>query len=114
MAATAAELTLRSSRRSRPRPPAALVVGLLILAVSFALAAAPGVFAPYDPLAFDYVNLLRPPSAAHLLGTDHFGRDVPSRTIWSYRIDMQIASFASLPVLLAASLVAPLVGYYGG
>jgi peptide/nickel transport system permease protein len=110
MAATAAELTLRSSRRSRPRPPAALVVGLLILAVSFAFAAAPGLFAPYDPLAFDYVNLLKPPSAAHLLGTDNFGRDVLSRTIWAYRIDMQIVIFATLPALLVGCLV----GYHGG
>jgi peptide/nickel transport system permease protein len=114
MAATVAELTLRSSRRTRPRPPAALAVGLIILAASFALAAAPGVFAPYDPLAFDYVNLLKPPSAAHLLGTDNFGRDVLSRTIWAYRIDMQIAIFATLPALLVGCLVGALVGYYGG
>jgi peptide/nickel transport system permease protein len=114
MAVAAADVPARSSRRSRPRPSATLILGSAILAVSFALAAAPGLVAPYDPLAFDYVNLLKPPSAAHLLGTDNFGRDVLSRTIWAYRIDMQIAIFATLPALLVGSAVGALVGYYGG
>lgn len=102
------------ARRWRTKPPATLILGAAILAVSFALAAAPGLVAPYDPLAFDYLNLLKPPSAAHLLGTDNFGRDVLSRTIWAYRIDMQIAIFATLPALLVGCAVGALVGYYGG
>ncbi len=60
------------------------------------------------------MNLLKPPSAAHFFGTDNFGRDVLSRTIWAYRIDMQIALFATLPALLVGSAVGALVGYYGG
>ena len=103
-----------TARRSRQRPSATLILGAAILVISFALAIAPGLVAPYDPLAFDYVNLLKPPSAAHLLGTDNFGRDVLSRTIWAYRIDMQIAIFATLPALLVGSAVGALVGYYGG
>ena len=103
-----------TARRSRQRPSATLILGAAILVISFALAIAPGLVAPYDPLAFDYVNLLKPPSAAHLLGTDNFGRDVLSRTIWAYQIDMQIAIFATLPALLVGSAVGALVGYYGG
>jgi peptide/nickel transport system permease protein len=107
-------VTARPSRRSRRWPSASLILGAVILAASFFLAVAPGLIAPYDPLAFDYVNLLKPPSAAHFFGTDNFGRDVLSRTIWAYRIDMQIALFATLPALLVGSAVGALVGYYGG
>ncbi len=42
----------------------------------------------------------RPPSLAHLFGTDNFGRDVLSRVIWAYRIDMQIALFATVVPLI--------------
>ena len=114
MAVVAADVTARPSRRSRRWPSASLILGAVILAASFFLAVAPGLVAPYDPLAFDYVNLLKPPSAAHFFGTDNFGRDVLSRTIWAYRIDMQIALFATLPALLVGSAVGALVGYYGG
>ena len=114
MAAVATDVTDRPSRRSRRWPSASLILGAVILAASFFLAVAPGLIAPYDPLAFDYVNLLKPPSAAHFFGTDNFGRDVLSRTIWAYRIDMQIALFATLPALLVGSAVGAVVGYYGG
>jgi peptide/nickel transport system permease protein len=114
MAAVAADVTARPGRRSRRWPSAPLILGAVILAASFFLAVAPGLIAPYDPLAFDYVNLLKPPSATHFFGTDNFGRDVLSRTLWAYRIDMQIALFATLPALLIGSAVGALVGYYGG
>ena len=44
--------------------------------------------APYDP---DYVVLemkLQKPSMAHLLGTDHLGRDILSRLIFGARISV--------------------------
>ena len=41
--------------------------------------------APYDPLAIDFGAMLAPPSAAHWLGTDAFGRDVLSRIIYGSR-----------------------------
>jgi peptide/nickel transport system permease protein len=114
MAVATAEVAVRPRRRSGRRLSPTLILGAAILAFSFALAVAPGLVAPYDPLAFDYVNLLKPPSGAHLFGTDNFGRDVLSRTIWAYRIDMQIALFATLPALLVGSAIGALVGYYGG
>ena len=41
------------------------------------LAALIGPFlSPYDPNLQDLVNVLQPPSGAHLLGTDELGRDL--------------------------------------
>lgn len=94
--------------------PGTLVVGGLILLVSLILALFPSAFAPYDPVAFDYNALLAPPSSAHLLGSDSFGRDVLSRVIHAYTVDMQIAVFATLPAFVFGTFIGALVGYAGG
>jgi peptide/nickel transport system permease protein len=96
------------------RFPRAFLFGAAILLTSVILAAVPSVFAPYDPLMMDYVNLLAPPSAAHPFGTDNFGRDVLSRVIHAYTIDMQIALFATLFPFIFGTIVGAIVGYVGG
>jgi peptide/nickel transport system permease protein len=94
-----------------PRP---LIFGGAILLTSLVLAIFPSVFAPYDPNAFDYNALLQAPSTAHLLGTDNFGRDVLSRVIHAYTIDMQIAIFATVFPFVIGTVIGALVGYVGG
>lgn len=96
------------------RLPGSLVAGALILLAVLVCAVVPGLVAPYDPLAFDYVALLQPPSPAHPFGTDQFGRDILSRTISAATIDLQIALFATIVPLVVGTLVGLLVGYYGG
>jgi peptide/nickel transport system permease protein len=96
------------------RFPRAFLFGAAILLTSVILAAVPSVFAPYDPLMMDYINLLAPPSAAHPFGTDNFGRDVLSRVIHAYTIDMQIALFATLFPFIFGTIVGAIVGYVGG
>lgn len=105
-------VTLNPARRLRF--PRAFLFGAAILLASVILAALPSVFAPYDPLMMDYVNLLAPPSAAHPFGTDNFGRDVLSRVIHAYTIDMQIALFATLFPFIFGTIVGAIVGYVGG
>lgn len=94
-----------------PRP---LLFGGILIGLSLVLAVFPAVFAPYDPIAFDYNALLAPPSRAHLMGTDNFGRDVLSRVIHAYTIDMQIAFFGTVFPFVIGTLVGALVGYAGG
>ncbi len=106
--------TLAIRRRALPRLRWTLIAGLAIILASLALAIWPGLFAPYDPLSFDYNALLQAPSAAHPFGTDNFGRDVLSRVIWAYRVDLQIALFATLPALVIGCTIGAIVGYYGG
>ena len=88
--------------------------GLVILGLSLLLAIVPGLIAPYEPTAFDYHALLQAPSLAHPFGTDNFGRDILSRVIWAYRVDMQIALFTTLFPVVFGTLTGALVGYYGG
>jgi peptide/nickel transport system permease protein len=91
-----------------------LLAGLLLVALLLACAFAPGLIAPYDPLTFDYNALLAPPSWAHPFGTDQYGRDMLSRTIYAAAVDLQIAVFATIFPLLLGSLIGLLVGYFGG
>ena len=71
-------------------------------------------FAPwitqYDPLALAVTQRLRPPSALHWFGTDAYGRDTFSRTIYGGRISMLIG--ASVAVFSAVIGVA--LGLLGG
>ena len=70
--------------------------------------------APYDPIATDFAAVRKPPSRAHLLGTDEVGRDVLSRLIWGARASLVAAL---IPVAIAVSLSVPLgllSGYSGG
>ena len=76
-----------------PRP---LWIGGTLIGASLLLAIFPQAFAPYDPVAFDYNALMQAPSWTHPMGTDNFGRDVLSRVIHAYRIDMQIAFFGTV------------------
>jgi peptide/nickel transport system permease protein len=96
------------------RPRWTLVVGATMLGLLILIAIAPGAVSPYDPLAFDYQTIMQPPSAAHWFGTDNFGRDILSRTIWATRIDIQIAIFSTLFPLVFGTVVGTLTGYYGG
>ncbi|WP_440411902.1 ABC transporter permease [Neorhizobium petrolearium] len=94
--------------------PRSLVSGGVILGLSLVLALWPSLLAPYDPTAFDYSALLAPPSWAHPFGTDNFGRDVLSRVIHAYTIDMQIAIFATIGPFIFGTIVGAFVGYAGG
>ena len=106
-----AALTRRALLRLIPRP---LLFGGILIGLSLVLAVFPAVFAPYDPIAFDYNALLAPPSRAHLMGTDNFGRDVLSRVIHAFTIDMQIAFFGTVFPFVIGTQVGALVGYAGG
>lgn len=98
--------------RALRRP--AFVIGGTILLISTAIALFPDLFAPYDPLMFDYNAIQQPPSWEHWFGTDNFGRDMFSRVLWAYRIDMQMAVLATVFAMLLGVVIGGVVGYYGG
>jgi peptide/nickel transport system permease protein len=98
----------------RRRFSSTFLAGAAILILSVLLALFPQMFAPYNPTAFDYKAILKGPSLAHPFGSDNFGRDILSRTIWAYRIDLQIALFGTLFPVIFGTLVGAVVGYIGG
>ena len=61
----------------------AVMLALLILMAVFA-----PLIATHDPFKIAPVNRLRPPSERWWFGTDQFGRDVFSRTIYGARVSL--------------------------
>jgi peptide/nickel transport system permease protein len=69
---------------------------------------------PYNPIAIDLNHTLAPPSAAHWLGSDEFGRDVLSRALVGARISVSIAFEAMLGVVVIGSLLGLAAGFLRG
>ena len=84
----------------------------------FAVILLAAVFAPFitphDPVAVDLASALQAPSAEHLMGTDHLGRDVLTRVIFAARIDLQIGAIGVALPLIIGTVVGLIAGYYGG
>ena len=93
---------------------AALAAGAGICLLWLLLALLPQLFAPYDPVAQDLSATLRPPSLAHPLGTDNFGRDVLSRIIWGVRLDLVMGVFGVAAPFAIGSVIGLFAGFFGG
>ncbi|MDB5654083.1 MAG: peptide transporter permease [Tardiphaga sp.] len=90
----------------------AFAFGLLVLIV-FAAIFGPSIV-PYDPLASDTAQALKPPSALHWFGTDQIGRDIFSRVVVATRLDFFIAIASVLLVFAMGGLAGIASGYFGG
>jgi peptide/nickel transport system permease protein len=103
----------------KPRGPAwrrspLTVAGLVLISLLALIAVSAPLIAPANPLKQVLSTRLKPPSAAHWLGTDQLGRDVLSRMIYGARISLVIGIVV---VGLAASVgtfVGLVAGYAGG
>ena len=69
---------------------------------------------PYNPLASDTTQALKPPSAHHWFGTDQLGRDVFSRVVVATRLDFFIAVASVALVFLMGGLAGVAAGFFGG
>jgi len=65
------------------------------------------------PLAMDVVHRLAPPSAAHLLGQDEYGRDVLARLLWGARVSLWVAFAATAAACLAGTALGMAGGFLG-
>jgi peptide/nickel transport system permease protein len=77
------------------------------------LAVFPWLFAPYDPVTQDLAAALVPPTWAHPLGTDNFGRDVLSRIIWGTRLDLAMGVFGVAAPFVIGCTIGLASGYFG-
>ena len=76
------------------------------------------IFAPYlapqDPFDGNMRNVLQPPSAEHLLGTDKLGRDTLSRIIAGTRVSLFMTICLVALLAIVGVLVGIASGYFGG
>jgi ABC-type dipeptide/oligopeptide/nickel transport system permease subunit len=89
-----------------------LVGGVMVAAVLLAAIFA-GQISPHSPYAIDIAQKLMPPGPQHWLGTDEYGRDVLSRTIFAARISMEVAAVAVAIGLLGGTVIGVAAAYIG-
>ena len=107
-------VTVRIQRVRRNTIKSRLIFFILLAAILLLVTVFSDKLAPYDPYAQDLSISKQPPSAAHWMGTDQYGRDVFSRVL----VGAQTSIFSTLTLVAAISLfgtiVGTLCGYYGG
>jgi peptide/nickel transport system permease protein len=88
------------------------LVGGLLVALNFLVAALAPALAPWDPLALDVQGRLRGPGAGHWFGTDDVGRDVLSRVLYGARISVMVGGLVVVLSVAAGLVVGLAAGYY--
>ena len=89
------------------------MIGLIIIVVMVGMSIAAPLISPYDPLEIHKGEQFQPPQAKYWFGTDEYGRDLMSRTIWAGRISLLAGAFA---VTLSMGFGVPIglvAGYFG-
>lgn len=103
--------TRRVVRRFVKRPLA--VAGLVLVALFIALALVGPIFLP-NPNFQDFSQVLQPPSAAHVLGTDDLGRDVFARVANGARVSLVAGVMATAIAMVIGILLGTITGFYRG
>jgi peptide/nickel transport system permease protein len=108
MTAIAQSAVLRSLRTPKGTLSGLWLAALLIMAV----------FAPLlTSYEYDVQNLkgaFAPPSAAHWLGTDEFGRDLLTRIMYGARTSLSVSAIAIGISVLAGMILGASAGFFGG
>jgi peptide/nickel transport system permease protein len=103
------------SRGQRKWANPLIVTGGVLLAVIVLFCAIYPFLSPHDPTAPNFTQPpLAPPSAAHLLGTDNFGRDILTRLAYGGRVDLTVTLIGTAGTVIVGALLGLIAGYTGG
>jgi ABC-type dipeptide/oligopeptide/nickel transport system permease subunit len=90
------------------------MTGTLILLFFILVAILGPLFIPFSTMQFGEVeDILLPPSAKHLLGTDDMGRDVLANLISGSRISLLVGAVATAISMIIGTSIGILAGYFG-
>jgi peptide/nickel transport system permease protein len=91
-----------------------LTIGtILFVLILFAIFIGP-LFTPYAPSEPDWSAVSQAPTAAHILGTDEFGRDVLTRVLYGGRITFLVALAAQIMNTIIGVCLGLVGAYFGG
>lgn len=90
------------------------MVGLALIILLIIMAVFADFIAPYGVDDQDLTMKFQAPSAAHIFGTDDFGRDVFSRVIYGSRYSLAIGACAAILSAAVGMLIGSVAGFYGG
>lgn len=71
-----------------------MLAGVILTSLFISLALISFIWTPYDPAQIVVSNKMQTPSFTHLLGTDHFGRDMLSMIMVGARVSIAVAFIA--------------------
>jgi peptide/nickel transport system permease protein len=99
-------------RRCLRRYGQVLIATPLLAALAVVALGAPLVVS-YDPNSLNSRAKVQPPSLAHLLGTDEFGRDILSRLAYGARITLLVAAASVIMAVVGGTLLGTVAAYAG-
>ena len=114
-----------SARTAAPRPqrsrlwrkiarrPVGIAAFVLLLGMILAVTFGPSLV-DHSPTRTNALNILKPPSATNLLGTDELGRDVLARLLSGGRVSLAVGLFSMLVGLSIGVAIGGTAGYFGG
>jgi peptide/nickel transport system permease protein len=91
-----------------------LVLGLVVTAGIVLTAVVSLVYTPRDPLQMSIAERLEPPSRAHPMGTDQFGRDLLSRVMRGAVASLVVGTVAVGFAMAVGVVLGMAGGYFGG
>jgi peptide/nickel transport system permease protein len=90
------------------------LIGLILVVIYVGVALLANFIVPYDPTDQHSKDRLQPPSAAYVLGTDEFGRDILSRLIFGARNSLTVSVFSVAIACFFGTSLGMVAGYSGG
>lgn len=90
------------------------MVGLGLLAVLATCAIIGPDMVGHDPARQSLLNARQAPSAAHLLGTDHLGRDMAARLLSGAQLSLSLAALSVLTACIPGTLLGIAGAWFGG
>lgn len=91
-----------------------LVFGLVLTVLMIAIALIGHFWTPYGPTDMDLVAKNAAPCAAHLFGTDNFGRDILSRIMNGMGTTCFVAVCTVMIGVVFGTIVGSITGFFGG
>lgn len=100
-------------REMSHRPLFWVSVAMILIVVVVAIV--PGAFTSQLPRSNCLLpNSLMPPSSEHLFGTDKFGCDIYTRTLFGARASVLVGLLTTTFVVVIGTFIGAVAGYYGG
>ncbi|MDN5761803.1 MAG: ABC transporter permease [Microlunatus sp.] len=107
-------MSLATTVRSASDLGLVTLVGIAMVVITVVLAVLSPVLSPYDPIASNADAALMGSSWAHWLGTDAYGRDVLSRTLYGGRFALVVSVLATTICVALGALIGALAAFYEG
>ena len=98
-------------RRFIRRQPT-FVLGLAVLLLVLASGALAPLWGTGDPQQMRPAQRLQPPSEARWFGSDHFGRDVYTRTLYGARVSLVVGASVAVLSLTLGTTLGLVIGFY--